>query len=104
VDALEEKKGEDIILLDLHEVTSFTDYFVICTGTSNRMLNALADAANEKTRTQHKKKGRLEGSPDAGWMVLDYGDVVVHIFDEELRGYYNLEELWKEGKILLRVQ
>jgi len=46
----------------------------------------------------------VEGSPDAGWMVLDYGDVVVHIFDEELRGYYNLEELWKDGKILLRVQ
>jgi ribosome-associated protein len=104
VDALEEKKGEDIILLDIHEVTSFTDYFVICTGTSNRMLNALADAANEKTREKHHKKGRVEGSPDTGWMVLDYGDVVVHIFDEELRGYYQLEELWKDGKILLRVQ
>ena len=104
MDALEEKKGEDIILLDVHELTSFTDYFVICTGSSNRMLNALADGANEKTREKHKKKGRVEGSPDAGWMVLDYGDVVVHIFDPELRGYYRLEELWKEGKILLRVQ
>ena len=102
--ALEDKKGEDIILLDVHEVTSFTDYFILCTGTSNRMLNALADGVNEKTREKHKKKGRVEGSPDTGWMVLDYGDVVVHIFDPELRGYYRLEELWKEGKILLRVQ
>ena len=104
VDALEDKKGEDIILLDVHELTSFTDYFIICTGSSNRMLNALADGVNEKTREKYSKKGRLEGSPDAGWMVLDYGDVVVHIFDPELRSYYRLEELWKDGKILLRVQ
>lgn len=104
MDALEDKKGEDIILLDVHELTSFTDYFIICTGTSNRMLNALADGVNERTREKHKKKGRVEGSPEAGWMVLDYGDIVVHIFDPELRGYYRLEELWKEGKILLRLQ
>jgi ribosome-associated protein len=104
VDALEEKKGEDIVLLDIHEVTSFTDYFVICTGTSNRMLNALADAANDKTREKHQRKGRVEGTPDAGWIVVDYGDVVVHVFDEELRRFYKLEDLWKEGKILLRVQ
>ena len=104
MDALEEKKGEDILLLDVHEITSFTDYFVICTGTSNRMLNALADAVNNKTREKHHKKGRIEGTPDAGWIVVDYGDVVVHLFDEELRNYYKLEELWKEGKILLRVQ
>lgn len=104
MDALEEKKGEDILLLDVHEITSVTDYFIICTGTSNRMLNALADAASEKTREKHKRKGRLEGSPEAGWIVLDYGDVVVHIFDAGLRRFYRLEELWKEGRILLRVQ
>jgi ribosome-associated protein len=104
VDTLEDKKGEDIVLIDVHAVTSFTDYFIICTGTSNRMLNALADAINEKTREQHQKKGRVEGTPDAGWIVLDYGDIVVHIFDDELRKFYQLEELWKEGKILLRVQ
>jgi len=104
VNALEEKKGEDILLLDVQKVASFTDYFVICTATSNRMLNALADAVTEKTRLQHKRKGRLEGTPEAGWLVLDYGSVVVHLFDEDLRRYYKLEELWSEGKIVLRLQ
>ncbi len=102
--ALEDKKGEDILLLDLKEITSFTDYFVICTGTSSRMLKALADGVNEKTREAYKKKAHIEGDADSGWLVLDYGDVVVHLFDEELRRYYKLEELWKEGKVLLRVQ
>jgi ribosome-associated protein len=68
------------------------------------MLNALADGVVEKTRLEHKKKGRIEGRPDAGWMIVDYGDIVVHVFDTALRRYYKLEELWEEGKILLRVQ
>jgi ribosome-associated protein len=104
VNALEDKKAEDILLMDIKELVSFTDYFIICTATSSRMLNALADGVVEKTRLDHKRKGRIEGSPDAGWMVVDYGDIVVHLFDDELRHYYNLEELWKDGKVLLRVQ
>ena len=104
VNALEEKKGENIILLDIKEITSFTDYFIICTATSNRMLNALADGVMEKTRIDHNRKGRIEGTPDSGWIIVDYGDIVVHIFDTELRQYYRLEELWDEGKVLLRVQ
>ncbi len=104
MDALEEKKAEDIILLDVKDIASFTDYFVVCTATSSRMLNALADGVVEKTRTTHKKKGRIEGKPEGGWMIVDYGDIVVHLFDEELRQYYNLEELWSEGKVILRVQ
>ena len=68
------------------------------------MLGALADGVVEKTRSTHKKKGRVEGSPEAGWIILDYGDIVVHLFDEELRRYYKLEELWKNGKVLLMLQ
>ena len=68
------------------------------------MLNALADGIIEKTLQEHKRKGRIEGKPDAGWLVVDYGDIVVHLFDEDLRRYYKLEELWKEGKVLLRLQ
>ena len=104
VDALEEKKGEDILLLDIKENASFTDYFIICTATSNRMLNALADAVLEKMRVEYKKKGRLEGKPETGWLVVDYGNIVVHLFDQNLRRYYKLEELWKDGKVLLRLQ
>ncbi len=104
VDALEEKKGEDILLLDIEKISSFTSYFVICSGTSARMLDALADAVNEKTRTRLTKKGRVEGSSDGGWMVLDFGSIVVHLFSPDVRDYYRLEELWGEGKVLLRLQ
>jgi ribosome-associated protein len=104
VNALEDKKGEDIVLLDIKDIVSFTDYFIICTATSNRMLNALADGVVEKTRLEHKRKGRIEGTLDSGWMIIDYGDIVVHLFDADLRRYYLLEELWDEGKVLLRVQ
>ena len=68
------------------------------------MLNALADAVMENTRAKHKCKGSLEGKPEAGWLVVDYGDIVVHLFGQDLRHYYKLEELWKAGKVLLRVQ
>ena len=101
---MEERKGEDILLLDIGKVASFTSFFVICTGTSDRMLNALADAVIEKTRVDYKRKNRVEGSPDGGWLVLDYGSVVVHLFAPDVRDYYGLEELWSEGKVLLRVQ
>jgi ribosome-associated protein len=90
--------------MDIKELTSFTDFFIICTATSNRMLNALADGVVEKTRVEHNKKGHIEGTPESGWIIVDYGDIVVHIFDADLRQYYKLEELWDEGKILLRLQ
>jgi ribosome-associated protein len=91
-------------LLDLKDIASFTDYFVLCNGTSDRMLDALAKTVVDDMRTQHKKKGRLEGEARDGWLVVDYGDVVVHLFSPDQRAYYQLEELWSEGKVLLRVQ
>ena len=104
VTALEEKKGEEIILLDLKGVVPFTDFFVICTGTSNRMLNALMEAALDKIRETHKLKTRVEGEAIDGWMLADFGDVVLHIFSLAQRDYYALEDLWSEGKVLLHVQ
>ena len=104
IDALEEKKGEKILLMDLQKISDFTDYFVICTGTSDRMLNALADGVVEKVRETHKVKGRIEGRPAAGWIIVDFGSLIVHVFAPETRDFYKLEELWKEGKVLLRLQ
>jgi len=104
VNALEDKKGEDIILLDIKGIVSFTDFFIICTATSNRMLNALADGVVERTHVEHNRKGRIESTPDSGWMIIDYGDIVVHLFDADMRRYYKLEELWDEGRVLLKVQ
>ncbi len=101
---MEEKKAEDILLLDITDIASFTDYFVICNGTSGRMLDALADTVLKQTRAQLKKRGRKEGESHDGWLVIDYGDVVLHLFSPDQRAYYKLEELWDEGKVLLKVQ
>jgi ribosome-associated protein len=68
------------------------------------MLDALAKGVLEATRSDYKKKGRVEGRAQEGWLVLDYGDVVVHLFSPDMRDYYDLEELWSDGKILLRMQ
>ena len=104
VGALEDKKGENILLLDIKEIASFTDYFVLCTGTSDRMLDALADAVLETVRRPHRRRGQQQGEAREGWVIVDYGDVVVHLFSPDQREYYDLEELWKDGKVLLKVQ
>ena len=91
-------------MLDLKDIATFTDYFVLCNGTSDRMLDALAKTVVGEMRAQYKKKGRLEGESRDGWLVVDYGDVVVHLFSPDQRAYYQLEELWSEGKVLLRLQ
>lgn len=104
VNSLEDKKAEDIVLLDIKDISGFTDFFVLCTGTSDRMLDALADGVLEGTQKAHMKKGRKEGLARDGWVVVDYGDVVVHLFSPDQREYYALEELWNAGKVLLRVQ
>jgi ribosome-associated protein len=104
VDALEEKKGEDIVLLDIREIAVFADYFVICSGTSNRMLHALADGAEERVLEQFKVRARIEGSPNSGWMLVDFRDVILHLFSPTQREYYNLEELWAKAKTLLHLQ
>ncbi len=68
------------------------------------MLEALADGAMETVRLKHRKKGKKQGEASDGWVVVDYGDVVVHLFSPDQRDYYDLEELWQDGKVLLRVQ
>lgn len=104
VDALEDKKGEDIVLMDIKEIASFTDYFVICTGTSDRMLDALANSAIDEVRKKYKRKAKKQGLSRDGWVVVDFGDVVLHLLSPDQRDYYQLEELWEEGKVLLRLQ
>lgn len=105
VDVITDMKGEDIVLLDLRDVTLITDFFIICTGHSDRQLKAIAEHINERIREQFKRKvWRMEGDPAGGWVLMDYSDIVIHIFDEEQREYYDLEGLWRDGKILLRVQ
>ena len=104
VDALEDKKGEDILLMDIADISSFTDYFVICNGTSDRMLGSLADAVLETAKKGFRINASVEGEPIDGWLVVDLGDVVVHLFSPDQRDYYDLEKLWDRGKILVRLQ
>jgi ribosome-associated protein len=104
VDTLDEKKGEDIVLLDLVGVCSFADYFVLATGSSERMLKALADEVVERLKKAHKvHAGQPEGGAADGWILLDYGTVIVHIFSAEHRRFYRLEDLWRAGRTLVRM-
>ena len=91
-------------MIDLKDIASFTDYFVLCNGTSDRMLGALAKAAQDAGHGKVKRKARMEGQPRDGWVVVDFGDVMVHLFSPDQREYYQLEELWSEGKVLVKVQ
>lgn len=92
------------MLLDIKDVATFTDYFIICNGTSDRMLDALAKGVLEATKKDHKKKSRVDGKSQEGWLVMDYGDVVVHLFSPDQRDFYQIEDLWEDGKVLLRLQ
>jgi ribosome-associated protein len=104
VEVLDERKGEDILLLDLRVAGAFTDAFVICTGGSERTLRALADELERQLRSHLSRSPlHVEGDAQSGWVLLDYGPVVVHLFSPRLRSYYRLEDLWKEGKVLLRI-
>lgn len=105
MDTLDEKKGENILLLDLIGVCTFTDYFVICSGTSERMLRALSDEVQVSLKKAHSIQAQsVEGKDGVGWTLIDYGDLVVHIFSPAVREYYALEDLWKEGRVLLHIQ
>jgi ribosome-associated protein len=105
VDVLDEHKGEDILLLDLHGICSFADYFVLCTGASERTLAALAQEVVRRMKRGRKIVARgKEGQAESGWILLDFGDVIVHLFSDDLRAYYRLEDVWRTGRVVLRVQ
>lgn len=102
---MEDKKAENIVLLDLRPDAVIADFFVICTANSDRQVRAVADGVREQVKLQ---EGRLpasvEGQPHSGWMLMDYGDIIVHIFGAEERDFYNLEGFWRQANVLLKVQ
>jgi ribosome-associated protein len=104
VDILDDRLAEDILLLDISEVSPFADYFVIATATSDRQSQALVDALVGELRDQKIKPLHTEGDRTSGWQLLDYGDVIVHIFSPDQRAFYRLEELWSNAKIVVRMQ
>ncbi len=101
---MEENFAENILLLDLKGISDFTDCFVIATASSERLLDSLSATLKEKVKALHGYNGIVEGSGQTGWVIVDYGYVVVHLLSAELREYYNLETLWHTAKVVLRVQ
>lgn len=94
---LEGKKAKDLNTIDIKEISILADYFIICSGTSTTHIKTLADEVEEKMEQVGIRVLHKEGYNSARWILLDYGDVVVHIFHEEDRGFYNLERLWSDG-------
>lgn len=92
------KKGEDIVILDVHELSSVTDYFVIASGTSEPHLRAIVDEITDKLREEHGLRPRaIDGTFQAAWVVLDYFDVIVHVMRQDVRERYDLETLWGDA-------
>ena len=99
VKALDDKKAQSIELIDITEISQLADYFIICTGTSSTQVKALADEVEFQVGAQPHDIGyHKEGYSTANWILLDYKDVIVHIFFGETRDFYNLEHLWSDGK------
>jgi ribosome-associated protein len=96
--AAAEKKALNTVVLDLREIASFTDYFVITSGTNERQVQAISDAIAETLKKAGSGAARVEGYKTAEWILLDYGDFVVHVFDEKARSFYDLERLWRESR------
>ncbi len=103
-DILENKKAKDIRIINIEDISVLTDYFIICSGTSSTHIRALADELEFKMEEAGCRHLRREGYDSARWILFDYGNVVVHIFHEDDRNFYDLERLWSDGKIYQRQQ
>lgn len=104
VDAASDKKASDILLLDIRDITTIADYFVICSGNNSRQIQAIADSVDEVLGKQGVSLLYREGVAETGWVLLDFGDIIVHIFGIQEREYYRLERLWSEAKTVVYLQ
>ena len=100
VGALEDKKAEDIKVIDIGEVSSIADYFIIATGSNSNQLAAMQDAVDEVMYKSGIEAKQVEGNNNSTWILIDYNDVIVHLFSKEDRLFYDLERIWKDGKVI----
>jgi len=98
--AIDDKKASDLVVLDISGIASFANYFLLCSGDSSRQIQAIADEVEEKLRALGLRPTHIEGYRNAEWVLMDYIDLVVHIFSKKARVYYDLERLWRDGKRL----
>lgn len=105
VDLASDKKGESVVLMDMRQVSPVTDFFVIVTGGSDRQLKAIINHVEEEMKHNYDiRPWRVEGTASGGWVLMDYGDVVLHAFLPAKRTYYDLEGLWREAPVMVRIQ
>jgi ribosome-associated protein len=95
--AASDKKAEEIAVLDLREVASFTEFFLICNGTNPKQVQAIVDAVEDQLRKAGKRPLHIEGYTNAEWILMDYGDFIVHAFNHTARRFYDLERLWRDA-------
>ncbi len=103
-DVAVDRKASDVTILDIGKATTLADYFLIVTGTSDRQINAVANAIQERMKDLGVHRMAREGLPADGWVLLDYGQIIVHVFGQEQREYYDLERRWSDAPTLLKVQ
>lgn len=104
VDAAADKKASDVVMLDIRTMSVIADYFVVCTGANPRQIQAIASAIEDKMDELHVHLRGREGTVNGGWMLLDYGDVIAHIFGPMERDFYRLERLWGEAPTVVYLQ
>jgi ribosome-associated protein len=104
VDTLSDRQAEDITQIDISKVSTFADYFVIATAGNVRQMNALIDTLDREMKQAGVEMGSKEGDPESGWVLLDFEDVIVHLFSQEQREFYDLEGLWSRSAPLVRFQ
>jgi len=95
--AAQDKQADSLVVLDVRAVTTLADYFLICSGGNTRQVKAIAEEIDYKLSAQRMFPNHVEGYPDCRWVLMDYGDVIVHIFDSEARAYYDLDGLWGDA-------
>ena len=100
VQALEDKKGEDIQIIDIGQISPIADYFILATGTNRSQIQAMADEVSEQMHRAGHVLKQIEGYDSANWILMDFCDIIVHIFDRESRQFYNLERIWRDGKMM----
>ena len=98
--AIDDKKGQDIKVIDIHNVSVIADFFVIASGTNSNQVQAIVDNVEEQLGRAGFEAKQIEGNRNSSWILMDYGDVIVHVFDEENRLFYDLERIWRDGKVL----
>ena len=100
VAALEVRKAEDVTVIDISEISPIADYFIIANGTNQNQLQAMRDAADEALCKAGVKVQQIEGNQSSTWILMDYGDIIIHIFSKEDRLFYDLERTWRDGKVV----